>query len=147
VSYYPAVGFYFSLSFSGDTSNSETSFKEVSGLTMETETESIDEGGVNDYSHVVPKRRKHQNLVLKRGFSANKDLTDWCENAIMGAVVDGVHTETVTVKLLDEAGQPLKTWSFYNAWPVKWELSPFDSEKNEVIMESLEFAYSYFKSI
>ena len=42
MSYYPAVGFYFSLSFSDDTSNSETSFKEVSGLTMEMETESID---------------------------------------------------------------------------------------------------------
>jgi phage tail-like protein len=147
MSYYPAVGFYFSLSFSDDTSNSETSFKEVSGLTMEMETESIDEGGVNDYSHIVPKRRKHQNLVLKRGFTADKNLTDWCESTLMGGLINAVEPKSITVKLLDENGQPHKTWSFYNAWPVKWEVSPFDSEKNEVVMESIEFAYSYFKSI
>ncbi|MCH2233063.1 MAG: phage tail protein [Crocinitomicaceae bacterium] len=147
MSYYPAVGFYFSLSFSGDISNAETSFKEVSGLTMEMDTESIEEGGVNDYTHIVPKRRKHQNLVLKRGYSANQELTTWCEDAIMGGLLEGVYPETLTVKLLNENGTPLKSWSFYNAWPVKWELSPFDSEKNEVVIESIEFAYSYFKSI
>lgn len=147
MSEYPAVGFYFSVSFSDDPSDSETSFKEVSGLSMEMDTETIEEGGVNDYTHIVPKRRKHNNLVLKRGFSANKDLTTWCEDAIMGGLLDGVYPEDITVKLLNENGQPLKSWSFYKAWPVKWELSPFDSEKNEVVIETLEFAYSYFKSI
>lgn len=147
MSFYPAVGFYFSLAFSDDTSNSETSFKEVSGLTMEVDTETIEEGGVNDYAYIVPKRRKHQNLVLKRGFSTNKKLTAWCEKSIMGGLLDKVTSKTITVKLLDEKGKPLKSWAFYKAWPVKWELSPFDSEKNEVLIESVEFAYTYFKSI
>ena len=143
---YPAVGFYFSLSFSGDPSDSEASFKEVSGLSMELETETIEEGGVNDYVHVVPKRRKHQNLVLKRGFTVDKGLTDWCEDTIYGALIDEIEPETITVKLLKADGQPLKSWSFYGAWPVKWSLGPFDSEKNEIIVESVEFAYQYAKS-
>ncbi len=144
---YPAVGFYFSLAFKGSNGVSETSFKEVSGLNMEMGTDEIEEGGLNDYKHQIPTGRKHQNLVLKRGYSKDKALTKWCEKTIMGGLSEAISTETITVKLLDEKGKPLKSWSFYNAWPIKWELSAFESEKNEVVMESVEFAYAYFKSI
>jgi phage tail-like protein len=34
-------------------------------------------------------------------------------------------------------------WTFFNAWPVKWSLGGLDAQKNEIAMETLEFAYTY----
>lgn len=59
----PPVAFYFNVTFEGLI---ETSWKEVSGLQLEMETETIKEGGENSFSYQVPTRRKHGNLVLKR---------------------------------------------------------------------------------
>ena len=39
-------------------------FKEVSGLQVETEVENIEEGGVNDYVHKLPKRTNYENTAI-----------------------------------------------------------------------------------
>ena len=45
----------------------------------------------------------------------------------------------ITVTALNEKGQAGFKWILYNAQPVGYELSPFDSMKNALITESLEF--------
>jgi phage tail-like protein len=147
---YPPVSFYFQLSFSGDSGKADASFKEVSGISMETGIEEITEGG-NPFIHRVPTAVKYSNLVLKRGLVAkNSKIADWCFNPKGGVSVGGISmTETITTKtivvhLLNEEGKPLKSWSFANAYPVKWSLSDLDSMNNEIAIETLEFTYSYF---
>lgn len=56
------VAFYFSVRLGF----LELPFKEVSGLQVELELETIPEGGVNTHQHRLPKQLKHGNLVLKR---------------------------------------------------------------------------------
>ncbi len=53
---YPPVGFYFRVVFTHPSGSfsSETSFKEVSGLTVDTSPEEIEEGGVLNYKHRLP---------------------------------------------------------------------------------------------
>jgi phage tail-like protein len=46
--------------------------------------------------------------------------------------------------LLDEARNILKSWSFVNAWPVKWAVSDLNSD-NKIMIESLELAYGSFQ--
>ncbi|MCD4809203.1 MAG: phage tail protein, partial [Methanosarcinales archaeon] len=41
-------------------------FTDVSGLTIETEVETIKEGGVNNYEYKLPKFTKYSNITLKR---------------------------------------------------------------------------------
>lgn len=143
---YPLAGFYFQLSFSGISGKVDTSFKEVSGLAMEMTTEEIAEGGENRFKHRVPNGVKYQNLVLKRGFvSASSELVTWCKDTISGGLTDTISTKTIVVKLLNENGSPVKSWNIVNAWPVKWEVSPFNSMNNELVIETIEFSFSYFQ--
>jgi phage tail-like protein len=144
--FYPPVSFYFSLSFSGVSGQPEASFKEVSGISMEMGTEEIAEGGVNGYKHRVPTTAKFSNLVLKRGLvPKDSAVAKWCIDTITGELEDTIDTKNIVVSLLNENGQPLKTWSFVNAWPVKWAVSDFNSMNNDLVIETLEFSFSYFK--
>ncbi|AEV32321.1 MULTISPECIES: phage tail protein [Flavobacteriales] len=143
--YYPPVSFYFKLSFQGISGQAEASFKEVSGISMEMGVEEIAEGGVNDFKHRVPTTAKFSNLVLKRGLVTKKsELFQWCQDSIGGGLEQPIKPKIIMVMLLSEKRAPIKSWSFANAWPVKWSISEFDSMKNEVAIESLEFAYNYF---
>lgn len=148
---YPPVSFYFQLSFSDVQGKVDASFKEVSGIGLDRGIEEITEGG-NPYIHRVPTYVKYSNLVLKRGLVAkDSEVAKWCLDPLGGIslgpiqLTETIVTKTIIVKLLNEEGIPLKSWSFVNAWPVKWAVSDFNSMNNEIAIESLEFAYSYFK--
>ena len=39
---------------------------------------------------------------------------------------------------------PLNNWSVLNAYPVKWDISALNSQKNELVIETLEMAYTKF---
>jgi len=141
---YPLPGFYFRLTFPLELGLADTSFKEVSGMSMEMGIEEIAEGGENRFKHRVPTGAKYQNLVLKRGVTSSISLLSlWCEATIGGGLSSTIITQTVILSLLDEDSFPIKNWSFINAWPVKWEFSPLDSMKNEILIESLELSYDY----
>lgn len=144
--FYPPVSFYFQVSFQGNSGKNDGSFKEVSGITMEMGTEEIAEGGVNGYKHRVPVAAKYPNLVLKRGLvPKNSEIAKWFMNTLGGNLEETIETKTVIVKLLNENGDPLKSWNFVNAWPVKWALSDLNSMNNEIAIESMELAFSYFE--
>ncbi len=145
---YPPVAFYFKLSFDGDSSGVDASFKEVSGITMEMGTEEITEGGNNNYKHRVPTSVKFSNLVLKRGLvPKDSPIIQWCQDTLGGGLMNAIETKTITVSLLDEEATPLNSWSFANAWPVKWSASDLNSMNNEVVIETLEFSYSQFTTV
>jgi phage tail-like protein len=145
---YPPVAFYFRLSFYGSTVSVDASFKEVSGLTMEMGVEEITEGGNNTFKHRVPTSVKFSNLVLKRGLvPKDSPLIDWCNKTLDGGLSEHIETKNIVVSLLDENGDLLKSWSFTNAWPVKWSVSDLTSMNNEVLIETLEFSYNHFKEM
>lgn len=142
--YYPPVGFYFSVKFSGVGSSNDSSFAEASGLDAERGVVEIAEGGENRFSHRVPGRAKYANLVLKRGLMASSsDLFDWCKTAFEGDLGQPLEPKEIDVSLLDPEGDPLLTWNFTRAWPVKWSVAGFNAKENAVALETLEFAYAY----
>lgn len=146
--YYPPVSFYFSLSITGVKGQTKASFKEVSGIPMKMVTKEIAEAGVNGFKHPVPSTAKFSNLVLKRGLvTKDSPLAKWCIATLTGGFENAIETKNIVVSLLNENGEPLKTWSFANAWPVKWSVSDFNSMNNELAIETLEFSFSYYKQI
>ena len=58
-----------------------------------------------------------------------------------GGLGQSISTQQLRVALLDELRVPLRVWSFENAYPVKWEVEPFNSTKNEVAMDKVELTY------
>jgi len=145
-SYYPPVGFHFRVEFAFlKPDSNDTRFQEVSGLNTELGIEEISEGGENRYSHRLPTRGKFANLILKRGLLNDSELIDWCKDAIENFTFEPT---TVNVTLLNEEHQPMgDTFSFINAWPVKWSVSDFKAQENSIVVETLELSYSYFKRI
>ncbi len=143
---YPPPAFHFAVSFGTQPADADGSFREVSGIGPEIETESVVEGGENRYVLALPKAVKHPRLVLKRGIAPNNSrLVLWCQSVFEGGLVKPVYPKLMHVFLLDGAGEALRAWSFENAWPVKWEIEPFNSTRNEVAMEKIELSYAYSK--
>jgi phage tail-like protein len=46
--------------------------------------------------------------------------------------------------LLNNEGKVFKKWTFYNAYPTKYDVSDFKSQEHEILVETLELAYTYF---
>jgi phage tail-like protein len=143
----PPVGFYFALSFDGSGNNhTDAAFQEVSGLNVSLETKEIVEGGQNEYTYHLPVRAKYNELVLSRGLiTEGSDLSDWIEETLQGGLRDRITTRTITLHLLNEEASPLSTWTFNNAYPVKWEISNLNAERSSLVIESLTFRYNSFK--
>ena len=73
-SYYPPVGFHFRVVFEGPFGDADMRFQNVSGLSAEIGTETLEEGGENRFSHRLPTTPKYPNLVLKRGMLIGSGL-------------------------------------------------------------------------
>jgi len=140
---YPLPAFYFKVMFTG---LSDTSFQEVRGIASEIETEEVVEGGENRFVHRLPKVVKHPQLELKNGItSVRSPLVVWCKSVLeYGSTIKPTQ---VMVHLLNENGDPVRAWSFANAYPVKWEIDDFRSTKNDVAIETIILSYTYCKLV
>lgn len=157
--YYPPPGLYFSLqtvdpsgAVSGNAPKLDMAFREASGLSVEIETESFAEGGLNGYRHRLPSAPKYPDLVLKRGYvSRSLPLYQWCEETLQQGFARRIKPKVLVLQLLapdPETGVTgvVRQWDFCGAWPIKWALGEFNSSKNEVLVETLTFAYRYFSA-
>lgn len=149
---YPPASFYFRVQFAGlPLALSSASFQDASGLSVTMEPETYAEGGINTYRHRLPTAAKHEELVLKRGYVVDTDpFIAWCAACLEGGLEHPIAPQTLTVQLLSPESSRfsaitiLRQWSFRNVWPTKWALSEFSSTKNEVLIETVHFAYSSF---
>ncbi|MDL2322908.1 phage tail protein [Bacteroidales bacterium OttesenSCG-928-A17] len=139
----PPVAFYFQVEFHADPKIPDMAFLEVSGLSMEMETESLKEGGQNDFTYQLPVRSKQGRLILKRSLNEmSNTLEQWIKNNLESGLSKGFTPLNVTVSLINQDGSPVAQWLCDNAYPVKWEISPFNAMKNELVIESLELNYN-----
>ena len=143
--FYPPVAFYFTASVAGFSNSSDLAFQEISGVTVEMGTEEVAEGGENRFKHKLPQPIKYQNLVLKRGaVPKGSQIIDWCKQTLESDFAKPIQPKDITVSLLDSAGNALMTWNFKNAYPVKYSVNNFNSQENNIAVETIEFTYQYF---
>lgn len=131
----PYRGFNFRLEVDGLTI---AAFSEASGLIAEGDPVDYREGA--DMVNSVRKLtglRKYQNIVLKRGYTQNKELWSWYRNIANG----DQDRRNGAVVLMDEAHKDVLRWNFRNAWPNKVEGPSFNATGNEVAMESVELVH------
>lgn len=144
--YYPPPAFAFAVavvSAAQQQTTIDAAFQQVSGIDPKIDVEEAPEGGVNTYVHQLPGVTKHSNLVLKRGYVTQaSSLAQWADQTVGSSLGTPIQTQVLTVNLLGADGQPVVTWTFQNAWPVKWEVGQFDSQNNAVLTETLEIAYT-----
>lgn len=150
------VGFSFLVEILGSPDPSGSSpqygFQEVSGISASMEVENYYEGGENRFAHKLPGRVLYQNnLELKQGLIlASSAFGSWCTRHFssgLNPVKTGqpIQTNDIILHLIDpDSKNPLISWAFARAYPVKWEISGFNAQKSEIIIVNLNLAYAYF---
>jgi len=111
-------------------------FSEVSGLSLQTEVEDFKEGGVNDFVYKLPKGTTYTDLTLKRGL-IDLELWDWYWDVVKGTI----KRANITISLCDDSGDPIISWDYGEAFPIKWEGPQFNGKSSEIATETLTLTH------
>jgi phage tail-like protein len=77
-------------------------------------------------------------------------LADWCTKIFKDNLSERIEPKNIMVSLLSagtDSRQATMTWKFFNAYPIKWDISSMDAQKSEIVVESITFAYQYFEKV
>jgi phage tail-like protein len=113
-------------------------FKEVTGLTSESDVVEYREGGAQQTTRKIPGANKWGNITLKRGLTSDVSLWTWRK-----LVEDGQFEQArknCTIILQNASGQPVAQWTLVNAWPskVSMETDPESGQPMEVIVLAVD---------
>jgi phage tail-like protein len=139
--YYPPLAFYYKVEFAISKEKNDVRFQTVSGLSVEYDMEEYKEGGENRFTHKLPVRTKYADMVLKRGMLTDSEVIQWFLSAFRDREFEPAD---VNVILMNEQGEPLRTWKVAHAVPKKWLVSDLNANDNAVLIETLELSYRYF---
>jgi phage tail-like protein len=124
---------------SGDEGDIVGGFSDVSGLGVDISYSEYRNGNEKfNTVRKVPNTHKMDDVTLKRGLIGSDDLFAWIKTVRDGTA----DSRSVTITLLDEARNPVATWSLRNAQPKKW-VGPTLAAKGggEVAMEELHLVH------
>ncbi len=135
---YPLPKFHFDVT-AGDL---EGGFTEVSGLDIETEPIEYREGNMPEFSKLkMPGMQKYSNITLKRGtFKGINSFYDWWRSGVQEAD-HSAYQRDMSIKLKNESGDIVVTWSAKNAWPIKVQSTDLKADGNEIAIESMEIVH------
>lgn len=132
---YPYGKFRYKVEISGITAGG---FNEVSGFDASIDVIEYREG---DHKMLTPLKmpglRKYGNITLKQGVVDAKAMYDWMAKGLEG----DVERQTITITIVDIAGNDAASWQVINAWPTKYTAPDFNATSSEVAIESMEIAH------
>ena len=136
----PLKAFRFLVEVDGDAVGAFTHF---SGIKMEVKTIEARSGSdIRGVKDVIPVLTDFAPVTLTKGVIGSNDFLNW-----IFAAAASTHTGPTGVKLyrtinviaLDDEGRRGVIWSLKDAMPIRYELSPMDSTRSEVLSESVTF--------
>jgi phage tail-like protein len=116
-------------------------FSEVSGLSIEYESVSYKHGfSFATGTKIIPGMRQPIKLTLKRGIVTNTKDGNFLASWIQDAYANPFKTakQDIVIDLCNEKGEPSVRWKVQGALPVKLDAPTFDSNSNDVAIETLE---------
>ncbi|HEY3124363.1 MAG TPA: phage tail protein [Thermoanaerobaculia bacterium] len=116
-------------------------FSECSGLVSEVEVIEYRSGSDRGSPRKLPGVHKYANIVLKRGYTSDRQLWDWHKTVLDGQV----QRKAGSIVLLNDAGQEVLRWNFREGWPTKYEGPSFNAKANDVAIETLEITHEGFE--
>lgn len=119
-------------------------FQRVSGLSASISTVTVREGGQQLYTHRLPDMVSYGNLVLERGFMVGSPLN--IEFNVAFSLMKFAPSN-VMITLLNEDAVPIAGWMFVQAFPVRWATADLDASRDEVLIDTLELAYTRMQAI
>ncbi|MEM7373497.1 MAG: phage tail protein [Bacteroidota bacterium] len=119
-------------------------FTEISGLDKETEVIEIRHGNDSSkYKQQILGLNKTNRVTMKRGVindASIKEFYDWWALTTNQQKTEDAQRD-VTIKLMDEIGDPIITWKLSNAMAVKFQSTDLKSDGNEIAIDSMEIVH------
>ena len=142
---YPFTGFHFLVVFEiFPQVPNDFRFQEVTGLNVDVNLDTYNEGGENRFVHRLPGRTRYSDLILKRGMTLVSGVTAWCVDAIENF---NYQPTNMLISLLNEDHLPVSSWYITNAIPIKYDISGLNAEQNQIVIESITLRYEYYKTL
>ena len=141
---YPIPKFRFSVEFPVEGGNVKAGFTEVSGLDKETDIIEYREGtDETKYKRCVLGLNKANRVTLKRGIFNNDSRLQFYKwwNKTINKQTTLASQKEVTIKLMDEIGEPVVTWKLTKAIAIKMSSTDMKSDGNEIAIESIELTH------
>src|SRR3954462_14854372 len=112
----PYGAFNFEVSFDGTAFGG---FSDVSGLTNEFTMAEYREGkDLENHTRKIPGIFKAGDVTLKRGIIKSSDIYGWVEDVRRRGPLG--KKKQVVIKLLDEARNPVQSWTLFDVTPMKF---------------------------
>lgn len=110
----------------------------------------------------VPGLAKYEPITLSRGVTSNRNLYDWFrlvneEIALLASAQElskdaqfsisqsENFRKDVIIEALDRAGNPVKAWYLFNAWPSAYSPgNDLDANSEEKLVEEITLTYEFF---
>lgn len=114
-------------------------FSDVSGFDVSVNMAEYRDGNeATRTTRKLPGLAKYGNITLKRGVISDLKIYEWIINIAKDGKVD---RKDVTLSLKDIDAKVVAVWQVINAWPVKYSVSEFKGQGNDIVMETLELAH------
>jgi phage tail-like protein len=111
----------------------QAGFMECSAVGSHLEVIEYREGGEPKTVRKLPGKVSYPDITLKWGTTTSQDLYEWHRSAVNGELT----RKTGSVVQLDDTGQEVMRWHFYQAWPSKWDGPTFTAKGNDVSIQTL----------
>jgi phage tail-like protein len=107
----------------------------------DTSTEAVDyrEGTDAPHSRKLSGLTKFGNITLKRGLTDSMDLYNWRKSVVEKGALN--NRKSLSIVLIDEAGNDKAQWDVVDAWPIKYDVSALSAKGNDVSIESMELVH------
>lgn len=117
-------------------------FSEVTGLSLGFETQTYKESktsepGAGPKVMYMPMQPSALTITLKKGYVVKSSIAVFY-NWINSIKLNQVEKKDITVRLCDEEGKPIVTWTILDAFPTKLDAPGFDANSNDVAIETME---------
>lgn len=117
-------------------------FAEVSGLELAFETitykeSKTDQPGAGPNYMYMPGQIAPVNISMRKGYVKTKNMPvfyDWINSLQLNVV----QKKDIVVRLCDEEGNAVVSWTVLNAFPTKLTAPSFNADSNEVAIEALD---------
>jgi phage tail-like protein len=117
-------------------------FTRCAGLELQVDVLEYAEGGNNEFIHQLPGQLRYPNLVLTRGLTNEDAIFKWFSASRATA-----ERKEVTITFQTHKQQPIRTFTFADAFPVRWSGPASEAGTATVALETLEIAHGGLKGL